>query len=188
MEKQTSPIQIVEVAARWYAAAMISLYAIGKLTGGQFYRKGHLPESIAQSTVEQLSAFDLAWTFFGYSQEYILFIGMFQLMGALMLLWSKSRLLGVAILLPIMANIIVVDAAFGIGNAIVSAIFYFILLVLIAVLNYKQILSAMQALTKPTALPFVKNNWRYVLLLVALVVFTFLLETALLKLAGTVRF
>jgi hypothetical protein len=30
MEKQTNPIQIVEVAARWYAAAMVSLYAIGK--------------------------------------------------------------------------------------------------------------------------------------------------------------
>lgn len=182
--------KIIEITARWYAAAMIGLYAIGKLANGQFYRKGFLPPEVAQKTVEQLSAFELAWTFFGYSKTYIWFIGLSQLMGALLLLWPRTKMLGVAILLPILLNIIVVDAEFGVGDAIMSAIFYFLLLVLILVLNRKKIIEVWMALTtidKDTSTATLGPVLRIALIL-ALLVVTFFLETAMLKMAGFNRF
>lgn len=34
---------IVEIAARWYVFLFLNNYGLGKLAGGQFYRRGHLP-------------------------------------------------------------------------------------------------------------------------------------------------
>ena len=182
--------KIVEITARWYAAAMIGLYAIGKLANGQFYRKGFLPPEVAHKTVEQLGAFELAWTFFGYSKTYIWFIGLSQLLGALLLLWPRTKLLGVAILLPIMLNIIIVDAEFGVGDAIWSAIFYCLLLLLVMVLNGKKILEVLAALItidKDKPSPELNPILRIAFILV-LFVATFFLETAILKMGGFDRF
>lgn len=48
----------------------------------------------------------------GYSFAYILFIGVMQIVGAWMLLWERTKLLGVAILMPILVNIVVFDIIF----------------------------------------------------------------------------
>ena len=80
--------------------------------GGQFFRRGQLPDVVAQTTLEQASAFEIGWTFMGYSFAYILFVGISQIVGAWLLLWNKTKLLGVTILFPILLNIIVFDLIF----------------------------------------------------------------------------
>ena len=116
----------LELALRFYVCLKIGIYAVGKMAGGQFFAKGKLPTELAAKPLQEVVGFELAWTFFGYSYEYVLFIGISQLIGGLLLLWDKTKLLGVAILIPILLNIIVVDIFFKISvGALFSAIFYF---------------------------------------------------------------
>lgn len=125
-----------ELVFRQCVFIILNIYALSKLLGGQFYMKGHLPTEIANTTLGEASGFSLAWTFMGHSYFYILFIGLFQLVGAWFLLWNKTKLLGVLILLPIMVNIIIFDIIFlDVYPALANAIIVLLMLLLILFFN-----------------------------------------------------
>ena len=135
-----------ELAARIYVFGLLSTYGLGKIVGGQFYRT--IPPELAQTPLGEIGSFDLAWTFFGYSSLYIYFIGGSQLIGAFLLLFEKTKLLGAAILIPILLNIIVVDFCFEISwGAMTSAIFYFTALCFMLYCNREQVIKAFNVLT-----------------------------------------
>ena len=91
--------------------------------------------------------FELAWTFMGYSFAYILFIGLVEIIGAWMLLWERTKLLGTAILLPVMVNTIVFDVIFlDTCGALASAIIYAVLLFVILACNQERVSLAVRAL------------------------------------------
>ena len=104
--------RVIELAARWYVFWFLNVYGLGKILGGQFYRRGRLPEDVAKTFLGDANAFELAWTFMGYSFAYILFIGLAEVVGAWLLLWERTKRFGVAILLPVMVNIVVFDIIF----------------------------------------------------------------------------
>jgi uncharacterized membrane protein YphA (DoxX/SURF4 family) len=134
----------LELAARIYAATMLLTYGFGKLMGGQFYQ-GSIPDSIAILPLEEVGGFDLAWTFFGYSYGYILFIGGTQILGSFLLLFHRTKILGGAILVPVLMNIIVVDFFFEISTgAMLSAISYFTAICFVLWYNRKPIIEAVQ--------------------------------------------
>jgi hypothetical protein len=81
--------------------------------GGQFYRRERLPEEVAKMTLKNVDVYTLGFTFMGYSYDgYILFVGVSQLIGAWLLLWNKTKLIGGYLLIPIMLNIVVFDIFF----------------------------------------------------------------------------
>jgi hypothetical protein len=138
----------IELAARWYVFLFLNVYGVGKIAGGQFYRQGRLPEDVAGTLLGEAGAFDLAWTFMGYSFAYILFIGLAEVVGAWLLLWPRTKLLGVAILLPIMVNILVFDVIFlDAYGALASATIYTVLLFVILAYNRRAVGEAVRALT-----------------------------------------
>ncbi|MDI9858268.1 hypothetical protein [Flectobacillus roseus] len=51
----------------------------------------------------------LMWAFFGHSYPFTVTIGLTQMLGSLLLLFSRTRLLGVFILLPILVTILFID-------------------------------------------------------------------------------
>ena len=115
----------IEWAVRINVFVKLSMYGLGKMLNGQFYLKGAIPEEIGAVPLASTTSYDLAWTFFGHSRGYILFIGISQLVGALLFLIPRTKLLGGGILLPILLNIIVVDYYFGVAyGALFSACFY----------------------------------------------------------------
>jgi hypothetical protein len=145
--------RVIELAARWYVFWFLNVYGLGKIAGGQFYRRGRLPADVAKTLLGEANAFDLAWTFMGYSFAYILFIGLAEVVGAWLLLWERTKLLGVAILLPVMVNIIVFDIIFlDVYGALASATIYTVLLVVILVCNKEAVGEAFRALV-PQSLP-----------------------------------
>jgi hypothetical protein len=91
----------VELVLRQCVFAILNIYALSKIFGGQFYIKGKLPAEIASTTLGEASSFSLAWTFMGHSYVYILFIGFTQLLGAWLFLWNKTKLSGFFLLIPI---------------------------------------------------------------------------------------
>jgi hypothetical protein len=178
--------RIVELAARLHVFLMLNIYALGKLAGGQFYRRGQLPPEVAATPLGEAGPFELAWTFMGYSYGYILFVGMGQLLGAWLLLWERTKLLGVAILLPIMANIVVFDVFFldRLG-ALGSAILYSCQLLLILWLNREKVREALQHLTQAATPAHTRGEWwLHPSLALVLVGLFFLLDQMIVRLLG----
>ena len=136
-----------ELVLRQCAFIILNIYAISKLFGGQFYMNGKLPTEIANTTLEEASSFSLAWTFMGHSYFYILFVGFTQLLGAWFLLWNKTKLIGVIILIPIMVNIIIFDIIFlDVYPALANAIIVFSMLLLVLFFNKEIIIGTYQRL------------------------------------------
>ncbi len=139
----------LELVARWYVFFFLNVYASAKLIGGQFYHSGRLPTDVAAKTVTELSAFELAWTFMGHSFAYMAFIGLSEMLGAWLLLWERTKLLGVAVLLPILVHILVFDVIFlDRYGALASATIYTALLVLILVLNRERVVEIARIATQ----------------------------------------
>lgn len=151
----------IELVLRQCVFIIINIYGLSKLLGGQFYMKGKLPTEIANTTLGEASGFSLAWTFMGHSYAYILFVGIFQLLGAWFLLWNKTKLIGVLILLPIMINIIVFDIIFlDVYPALVNAIIVLLMLLLILFFNreiVKEIVINLTGFESKTSIPIKKR-------------------------------
>lgn len=120
--------------------------------------KGNIPSEVANTTLGEAKGFSLAWTFMGHSYAYILFIGVFQLLGAWFLLWNKTKLIGALILLPIMLNIIVFDIIFlDVYPALANAMIVFLMLLLILFFNKEVVIDIVNKLTNfqsKTSIPF----------------------------------
>jgi hypothetical protein len=146
--------QVLELGARWYVFIFLNVYGFAKLLNGQFYRHGHLPPEVAQMTLANAGGFELAWTFMGYSKAYMVFIGVTEIVGAWLLLWNRTKLLGVAVLMPVMLNVIVFDIIFFANDAygaLASASIYTILLFAILACNREQVQKAFESLTQSDA-------------------------------------
>ncbi|MFY0672349.1 MAG: hypothetical protein JXQ87_03040 [Bacteroidia bacterium] len=111
--------------------------------------KGKIPTEVANTTLGEASGFSLAWTFMGHSYAYILFVGLLQLLGAWLLLWNKTKLIGVLILIPMMVNIIVFDIIFlDVYPALANALIVFLMLLLILFFNKEVVIDMVNKLTK----------------------------------------
>ncbi len=55
---------------------------------------------------------DLTWAFFGRSRAFICIIGGFQILGSLLLLFRRTRLAGVFVLIPVLLNIVLLNACY----------------------------------------------------------------------------
>ena len=138
---------IFEIVLRQCVFIILNIYALSKIFGGQFYMQGKLPLEVAETTLGDASSFSLAWTFMGHSYFYILFVGITQLVGAWFLLWNKTKLLGVLILMPIMINIIIFDIIFlDVYPALANAVIVFSMLLLILIFNKEHLIEIFQVL------------------------------------------
>lgn len=181
--------QLFEHVCRYYVFIFLCLYGFGKIAGGQFYRKGALPEVVADIPLSQASAFDIAWTFMGYSFAYILFIGVSQIIGAFMLLFNRTKLLGTAILIPIMLNIIVFDIIFlDKKGALVNATLYFLMLLYILYANRERVIGAFQALVglheQKRMKRSAKEQWFQLGIVLAIMALLFVMDQTLVSLVG----
>jgi hypothetical protein len=178
---------VIELAARWYVFVFLNIYGVGKIAGAQFYRQGHLPADIANTALGQAGAFELAWTFMGYSFAYILFIGLAEVVGAWLLLWEKTKLFGVLVLLPVMINILVFDMVFlDKYGALASATIYTLLLFGILACNRQRVSRAIQALLVsdlPERMPL-RPKAKMVLAAIGAMTLLFALDQALVNLFG----
>lgn len=66
-----------------------------------------------------LSSQELFWAFFSYSYPFGCIIAGCQIIGALLLLFHRTRLAGVFILLPLLSNILLMDIFYQIGVTVI---------------------------------------------------------------------
>ena len=78
-----------------------------------------MPLSKLDLPYNSFSAPDMFWTFFSHSYLFGCIIAALQIAGAMLLLFNRTRLVGVFILLPVLANILLMDVFYGIGSSVV---------------------------------------------------------------------
>ena len=139
--------EVFEIVCRLYVFFFLTFYGVGKIVGGQFYTPDLVPIEIETMPIKEITNFDLAWVFMGRSFGYILFIGIAEILGAILLLFNKTKLIGTFILVPIMINIIVFDIFFlDKYGALASAIIYLIMLFSILLIHKEKIIKVIKTL------------------------------------------
>jgi hypothetical protein len=103
-------MKYVYTAARFFASFLLLVYGFAKLNGSQFT----ILASELDKPMGQVSGFWLTWYYFGYSPIYGNFIALVQVLGAILLTFRKTTLLGTCILLPLTTNIILIDVFYSI--------------------------------------------------------------------------
>ena len=105
---------------RFLSAFLLFIYGSSKLLGRQFT----LPPQTAQQPVGSLNGYQLAWFYYSYSHIYAVILGLIQLAGGALLLFRKTGLLGAALMLPVMANIVMINLFFHIAwGALCTSVF-----------------------------------------------------------------
>mgnify|MGYP006892764468 FL=1 len=96
---------VIYLAMRYYAAYMLLSYGFAKVMGAQFT----VLDSQLAKPMGEVSGFWLTWYYFGYSPLYSAVIAGAQIVGACLLCFRRTALLGVLLLLPVIVNIVGID-------------------------------------------------------------------------------
>lgn len=78
-----------------------------------------MPASKLDLPYRDFSPADLFWYFFSHSYLFACIIAGLQITGAMLLLFRRTRLVGVFVLLPVLANILLMDIFYQIGDSVV---------------------------------------------------------------------
>jgi hypothetical protein len=92
---------------RLFLAITFLCYGLLKVLGGQFLYGGFLLDS------RSVDGSTMVWAFYGYSPVYGRLIGVAEMAAGALLLVPRTRTLGAILLLPIAANITVLDFCFA---------------------------------------------------------------------------
>lgn len=113
---------------RYACAWWLYFYGISKIAGHQL----QMPASFAQKPVGSLSGYELTWYYFGYSHVYTYILGAIQIASATLLLFRKTSLIAAMVMLPVMANIVMINLFYWIGwGAMGTSLFITVALLLI---------------------------------------------------------
>ena len=123
-------------------------YGIGKIV--QF--KGAYLD-LSCKLVSELTGQQLMWAFYGYSYNFSLLIGFFEIIGAILIFYRKTRLIGSIFTSFILCNIIIQDYIFQVA-ALKTAVFYKVLLLVIMLFNKKKMEKAIKNLLIKTKFLF----------------------------------
>jgi hypothetical protein len=103
-----------------------------------FREQGQIPLGRLDEPFSSFSGENLTWAFFHHSFAFFFVIGMIQIVGACLLLFRRTRLLGAIFLLPVMLNIVLLNIFYGfeVGDTVHALILLAGLLYLI-LLHYR---------------------------------------------------
>ncbi len=105
-----TPSEAPPAIPRWIAATMCFVYGFAKLNGSQFT----ILDSELTRPLGEVSGFWLTWHYFGYSQVYGSLLALLQIAAGILLVVPRTALAGALVLLPIVANILLIDVFYGI--------------------------------------------------------------------------
>ncbi len=141
---------------RYLLAFFLSIYGFAKLFNAQFVSSFHLDDSL----VSTLTGSQLTWNYFAYSMELSVIIGLCQIGGGILLLFRRTTLAGVALLLPIMFNVVLINQFYQISvGAFINSVVYTSVLIYLLTLYRKELIELFYEYKNK--LPEVcQRNWR----------------------------
>ncbi|WP_413531628.1 hypothetical protein [Empedobacter brevis] len=119
----------------------------------------------------------LMWNFYSFTKGYPIIIGIFEVIGAITLLFRRTRIFGCLLLTTILVNIILQDYFYDI-KALSSSIFYQALIFVILIIDRKRVIEIFSKLFEfKTKL---KPNWILIIISFILAIGFKLIETKVL--------
>ena len=145
----------------WWLAFEIATYGFAKILKTQFgvsYLRDDRP-------VGQLNGFELTWNYFAHSYALAVIIACLQIGGSILLLFRRTTLLEVFVLLPVMINIVLINLFYHIAvGAFMNSILFTLGLLYSLFLRWSALINVFW--TPTTDLPvlrlgFLKNLFRF---------------------------
>ncbi len=116
--KKIFTIDLLELSIRIWTSFFLIIYGIGKLN--QFEGAKEMNVIISDANGAQMM-----WAFFGTTLTYPIIIGSLQIIGAILLIFNRTKLFSAVLLTPLFLNIIILDILYGIDRgALLNAIIY----------------------------------------------------------------
>ncbi len=148
------------LTARFVLAWTLLRYGWSKLTDGMF---GISAEEL-QTPIGDLSFFRIAWYFFD-QEPFNSFIGISQIVAAILLLYNRTMLIGAMMAIPIFANILVIDITHLKMPGFYLRLSYYLLLNILIFWHYRdRVRQAISALCHRIE-PKFRHPWWAILLL-----------------------
>lgn len=139
---------------RYWLAFDIATYGFAKILKTQFAQSFHRDDSLVGS----LNGFDLTWNYFAHSYALAVIIGLLQIIGSVLLLFRKTTLLGVSILLPILVNILLINVFYDIATgAFLNSVLFTLGLLYLLLLRWSDLKAVF--FTNFSLLPTVGFSW-----------------------------
>lgn len=89
----------------------------------------------------------MMWTFYSYTKAYPIIIGVFEVAGAIAILFNRTRIFGCILLTIILSNIIIQDYLYEVF-ALGTAVFYQLLVFVILLFDFDKVKDLMRELFK----------------------------------------
>lgn len=132
---------VFEWIAVYIVAVYMIIYSVSKpMQFGDFqsYRE----------PINSLDPMNLMWAFYSFSKPYAVIIGVFEVLGAVLLMIPRTRIFGGFVLSSILINIILQDYFFKVhAGALANAILFQILILMILFKHRFKILDALKILS-----------------------------------------
>jgi hypothetical protein len=130
---------VLQGVIRYWLAYSISVYGFAKILKTQLQS----PEFNLDIPLGELSGFALTWYYFGYSYTLAVILALFQVGGSILLLFRRTTLIGVMVLLPVMVNIVLINMFYQIAvGAFFNSVIYTISLTFLLLLDFQKLKTA----------------------------------------------
>lgn len=101
----------LSVLLRYWIAFLLLDFGFQKIFEFNFNYSYHIDDSLVSS----LTGPELTWKYYGFSYGLSVIVAFFQIIGRVFLLFRRTLLLGVLILLPVVLNIVLMNIFYNIG-------------------------------------------------------------------------
>jgi len=160
-------IEIIENSISWIVVLAMFIYGAGKLI--QFDGAIEIDK-----TVSELTGMELMWAFYSYSKSFSITLGILEIIGGILILIKKTRIIGCLLTSTILINVIFQDIYFGVHlGALKAAILYQILILIILWLNKEKLIRVIKILLESNKIEQ-PNMKLFIKLLIAFGVFLIL--------------
>ncbi len=105
---------------RYFLACVLLFYGIVKVLATQF---PHMMANMDARFIE-LNPMRVAWTFFGYSRGYQMFLGWGEMLPAILLLFRRTTLLGAIVAAIVMLNVFCINVFFEVCLKLNSGLYF----------------------------------------------------------------
>ena len=112
-------VNVLKLVLTYYLSAKYICFGIPKLLHTQFNVLRHE----AYTPLAELSKYDHMWSFFGRSYNYNLFLGMIELAIGMLIVFKRTRLIALLMLLGVATNILILNIEFDIDFAVAHVSF-----------------------------------------------------------------
>jgi len=109
MVTKEKAIDFIVLSLRWYLIYYMFTYGWAKLTLSQF---GVYDDAILATPMQEVDVFYLAWHLHGKSVFFNYTTGIIEIIGALLLIYNRTALLGTLLTLITLGQILIFDIAF----------------------------------------------------------------------------